>query len=43
MIRVSSLYFALALTTSPALADNNQKKRDKIDASSASVLTKLYE
>ena len=43
MIRIISLFLALALTTSPALADKNQKKRDKIDASSASVLTKLYE
>ncbi|MDG1204434.1 MAG: hypothetical protein P8N51_03595 [Pseudomonadales bacterium] len=43
MMRVLSLFLTLALITSPALADKNQKKRDKINSSAASVLTKLYE
>ena len=46
MIRIFSTFLSsfltLALIASPALADKNQKKRDKIDASSASVLEKLY-
>jgi lipid-binding SYLF domain-containing protein len=43
MIRLFSIFLTLALIASPALADKNQKKRDKINSSSADVLQRLYE
>ncbi len=43
MTRLFSIFLALALIASPALADKDQKKRDKIDKTAASVLERLYE